>query len=54
VKLSFVFQANTDNSKMIGIGGGKEAKCNNIDHLILDSLGKDNPSAKVWVVTVSG
>jgi len=39
---------------MAGTGGGKEAKCNNMDLLILDSLGKDNPSAKVWVVTVLG
>jgi hypothetical protein len=40
---------------MRGTGGGKEAKHNNMDLLILDILGKDNPSAKVWAVTtVSG
>jgi len=40
---------------MTGTGGGKEAKYNNMDLLILDSLGKDNPSAKVWaVMTVLG
>jgi len=36
---------------MTGTGGCKEAKYNNMDLLILDSLGKDNPSAKVWAVT---
>jgi len=29
---------------MTGTGGGKEAKCNEMDLLILDILGKDNPS----------
>lgn len=36
---------------MAGTGGGKEAKWNNMDLLILDSLGKYNPSAEVWEVT---
>jgi hypothetical protein len=35
---------------MIGTGGGKEAKYNDMDFLIQDILGKDNPSAKVWTV----
>ena len=35
---------------MAGTGGGKEAKYKNMDLLILDILGKDNPSAKVWMV----
>jgi len=30
---------------MTGTGGGKEAKHNNMDLVILDILGKDNPSA---------
>jgi len=53
VKLSLVtvFQANTDNAKMTGTGGGKEAKYNNMDILIQDILGKDNPSANVWTLT---
>jgi hypothetical protein len=36
---------------MTGTGGGKKGKYNNIDLLIQDILGKDNPSAKVWTVT---
>ena len=36
---------------MTGTGGGKEAKYKNMDLLIRDILGKDNPSAKVWTVT---
>jgi hypothetical protein len=36
---------------MTGTSGGKEVKYNNMDFLILDILGKDNPSAKVWAVT---
>jgi len=36
---------------MTGIGGGKEAKYNNMEILILDILGNDNLSAKVWTVT---
>ena len=35
---------------MTGIGGGKEAKYN-MQILILDILGNDNLSAKVWTVT---
>jgi hypothetical protein len=35
---------------MTGTGGSKEAKYNNMDLLILDILGEDNPSAKVWTV----
>jgi len=31
---------------MMGTGGGKEAKCNKMDLLILDILGKDNPSVE--------
>ena len=52
---SVIFQAETYNAKMTGTGGGKEAKYNNMDLLILDIPGKDNPSAKVWtVMTVLG
>jgi hypothetical protein len=35
---------------MTGTGGGKMGKYN-MDLLIQDILGKDNPSAKVWTVT---
>jgi len=31
---------------MTGIGGGKEVKCNQMDLLFLDILGKDNPSVE--------
>jgi hypothetical protein len=31
---------------MTGTGGGKEAKCNEIDLLILDILRKDSPSVE--------
>jgi hypothetical protein len=31
---------------MTGRSGGKEVKCNEMDHLILDILGKDNPSVE--------
>jgi hypothetical protein len=36
---------------MIGTGGGKEAKYNNMDLIILDILVKDYLSAKIWTVT---
>ena len=41
-----MFQAKRNNEKMAGSGGGKEAKYNEMDLLILDILGKDNPTAE--------
>jgi hypothetical protein len=39
-----VFQTKTDNAKMTGTRGCKEAKYNEIDFLILDIFGMDSAS----------
>jgi len=44
--ISTLFQAKRDNANMTGTGGGKEVKYNEMDLLILDILGKDNPSVE--------
>ena len=48
LSLALYFRQTQTIQKMTGTGGGKEAKHNNMDLLILilDILGKDNPSAK--------
>jgi len=41
-----MFQAHTNNAKMRGTNGNKDVKYNEMDLLILDVLGKDNPSVE--------
>jgi len=41
-----MFQAHRDNAKMRETNGGKDVKYNEVDLLILDVLGKDNPSVE--------
>ena len=45
-EFSIVFQAKRNSAKMAGGDGGKEGKYNEMDLLILDILGKDNPSVE--------
>ena len=41
-----MFQEHRNNAKMKGTNGDKGVKCNEMDLLILDVLGKDNPSVE--------
>jgi hypothetical protein len=44
--VNITFQAKRDNAKITGTSRGKETKCNEMNLLILDILGKDNPSVE--------